>query len=412
MPQVTKQKSLWRKVKTMVVMPIGMELATLAKFDGWDLYTDANTGAVYYYNSINGKSSWEKPKQMQTKEELNKAETFKGMRMLTKASGLMMMMKNRVDRHTEGWVQVADADGNLFYFNNQDGTSQWEKPRILEARERALAAAAASAGDALMAGVAETIGYDHAALAKQIHDTFHIEEAKVEAVMDIDSQEIPMNSLVRREWLVYEENSTRQLKKNIRNLEKELKKTKRELNVRRLLRPRTHTRKCTHTRISTCTRISTGTRAVRRHTHGTQTAIARDPPCLGPARRLQGEKSLEKMLEQWCEYDIDTESSEEWSDNVSDDDSEYLKQRQERRARKKAKRKAKKAKRKVGERAGMRSGILWCVLPIADCGAARIHMDADGARSPRSPRGRRKRSEPRRRGDGSSGSWKTRKTTN
>jgi len=89
--------------------------ATAELPDGWSEQTSED-GSVFYYNSITGETSWERPS----------TETAETTEIPTAA-----VEEQQVVAHGDlpaGWTEERAEDGAVFYFNSATGDTSWDKP--------------------------------------------------------------------------------------------------------------------------------------------------------------------------------------------------------------------------------------------------------------------------------------------
>ena len=81
---------------------------------GWVEYRD-DSNQVYFYNSVTQMSQWEKPPEFE-QEWLRSQDTAA----LTSRSSKL--------RVADAWTEYEDDDGHRYFYNNETGETQWEKP--------------------------------------------------------------------------------------------------------------------------------------------------------------------------------------------------------------------------------------------------------------------------------------------
>ena len=97
----------------------------------WEEIADEE-GNKYYYNSVTGESSWEKPLSL-----LRAAMAFQtGTPHAQTAAPMVDEANTPADLE---WEQVNDEEGNQYYYNSSTGESRWDVPRGMRARLAAVA---------------------------------------------------------------------------------------------------------------------------------------------------------------------------------------------------------------------------------------------------------------------------------
>ncbi|GAB4818752.1 hypothetical protein N2152v2_005798 [Parachlorella kessleri] len=96
-----------------------------AAAEAWSAYK-SDSGAVYYYNTVTGESSWEKP------------DGFIGD--ADKASSNPVPVSSEKVKGTE-WLEVVCDDGKKYYYHSKSGETSWQVPPEVEAKLKVKAVA-------------------------------------------------------------------------------------------------------------------------------------------------------------------------------------------------------------------------------------------------------------------------------
>lgn len=83
---------------------------------GWEFIVDED-GDQYYFNASTGESSWERPTADPSAAEAAAVDDGGGITDATHVDGRPL---------APGWQRVVDDDGDVFYFNEETGESEWE----------------------------------------------------------------------------------------------------------------------------------------------------------------------------------------------------------------------------------------------------------------------------------------------
>ena len=118
-------------------LPEGLDRATVPRQKKWTQIVDGDS--MYFYNNVTGESSWEKPADYDGGGEdggagatasLDAVEETKGEKAEEKGdegssiAGAVTAMKA-----ASKWLEVRDEEsGGVYYYNNETGDCQWEKP--------------------------------------------------------------------------------------------------------------------------------------------------------------------------------------------------------------------------------------------------------------------------------------------
>lgn len=83
--------------------------------EGWLEVTDPASGSLYYVNTVDNTTSWDRPQAQPTATQAVSTTTA------ANSSGQL----------PEGWMEVTDpASGNLYYYNTKDNTTSWDRPQM------------------------------------------------------------------------------------------------------------------------------------------------------------------------------------------------------------------------------------------------------------------------------------------
>lgn len=103
------------------------------RYGDWCEISDAQ--GVYYYNTITGEASWEKPNVVKTNGPV---DTNTNTNRLS-GRAVPVPTQSEVDQYIANhesprygangeWSEIADDDGNMYYYNHSSGETSWEKP--------------------------------------------------------------------------------------------------------------------------------------------------------------------------------------------------------------------------------------------------------------------------------------------
>lgn len=97
---------------------------------GWEALVDEASGAIYYYNKLDGTSSWERPLASDIGLDGGLIEVQEKETDIDSTVEANRMDNVTVQSLPEGWIEVMDPNsGSVYYFNEVDGTSSWDKPQ-------------------------------------------------------------------------------------------------------------------------------------------------------------------------------------------------------------------------------------------------------------------------------------------
>lgn len=111
--------------------------------DGWSELVDASSGRVYYFNSTDNSTSWEKPTVSTDDFEIDSSQSQQTSQaderngpdntQLEEEGPVKSKLEEQVEKipsqdPDSEWTEVVDDEGNIYYYNEGSGQTSWEKP--------------------------------------------------------------------------------------------------------------------------------------------------------------------------------------------------------------------------------------------------------------------------------------------
>jgi hypothetical protein len=130
------QKALDKSKKAQKEAEAKRDAAVAAGEEHWVECYDPASDAFYYYGSISGEQSWEKPDNyvMAAEDEMMTAVIRIQCAYRAKMANMSVADRNKLKAKTAEakkepvWWETDDGDGNMYYYNSETGECVWEKP--------------------------------------------------------------------------------------------------------------------------------------------------------------------------------------------------------------------------------------------------------------------------------------------
>ena len=95
--------------------------------EGWVEMVDPNSGATYYLNKIDNTASWERP-TVQDADNVPESAAAADSGVGGGVSDVATASQEAVAPVLDGWEEQVDQSGQVYYYNQSTGVTQWERP--------------------------------------------------------------------------------------------------------------------------------------------------------------------------------------------------------------------------------------------------------------------------------------------